>query len=231
MLKYLLMKNPLVNDSSMFVAMVNKTGIKNLNDIITLMIAEGTGLTRPQALAYFEKLTQTVLYYLEEGYRISTPLFNIRPSITGLFNSKEDNFDSSRHQIKIRTTSGLRLRKFPLDIQVEKVEVNQQLPLINTFIDAASGQRNSSATPGSIGQIYGKQLQFNPSDLSQGVFFVSISNPHIVIRAMVYAHIFPKEVSFNIPDLESGDYTIKVSAASKDGKLINTGVMKDIITI
>ena len=31
----------------------------NMNDVIDVMIADGIGLTRPQALAYFEKLTQT----------------------------------------------------------------------------------------------------------------------------------------------------------------------------
>lgn len=230
MIKYLLMKNRLLNDPSKCVAYVSSPVSKDLNDVITMMIAEGTGLTRPQAMAYFEKLTQTVIYFLEEGHSVITPLFKVRPTITGLFDSKEDNFDATRHQIQIRTSTGLRLRKLPAGIEVQKVEANSQIPIINTFIDAASEQKNAMATPESIGVILGNQLKFNTADMTQGVFFVSVTNPMTVVRAMVYSKVTPKEVHFNIPELEPGDYTIKVAAESNDKKSINTGYMKVVVT-
>jgi len=47
MLKYLLAKSPMATDPKNCIAVVSSTENKNLNDVISKMIAEGTGLTRP----------------------------------------------------------------------------------------------------------------------------------------------------------------------------------------
>jgi hypothetical protein len=51
------------------------------DDLLNIMVEEGSGLTRPQALAYFERLTQTVIRLLENGCTINTPLFKVRPTL------------------------------------------------------------------------------------------------------------------------------------------------------
>ena len=83
MLKYCLSENSLTNEVTSYLAQVYCQENKKLDDIISYMIAEDTGLTRPQAMAYFEKLTQAVLHFAGEGHSISTPLFQVRPTITG----------------------------------------------------------------------------------------------------------------------------------------------------
>lgn len=231
MLKYCLVENLMTNKTAKFIAHVSSLEDKNLDDVIDFMLAEGSGLTRPLALAYFEKLTQTILHFMDEGHSVTTPLFRVRPTITGPFDSKEDKFDANRHEIKVRMTAGLRLRKSSYNTHLEKVEVTPQLPYVSSFYDASSEQKDTSATVGSIGIIVGKQLQFDPSDPSQGVFFVSVDHPQTAIRAKVYSKILPAEIHFNIPMLESGTYKIKVSAASRNEKSINSGVLKSIITI
>ena len=54
MLKYCLVDNRLAKDEKNFVAMVSSPVTMTLDKLIDEMISEGTGLTRPQALAYFE---------------------------------------------------------------------------------------------------------------------------------------------------------------------------------
>jgi len=124
MLKYALVDNVMATGPYNCVAVVSSPEVKDLNDIIDFMISEGAGLTRPQAMAYFEKLIQTVEYFVGQGHRVVTPLVKVRLSISGVFNDKKDVFDSSRHKLNIRASAGLRLRELPSKIKMEKVEVS-----------------------------------------------------------------------------------------------------------
>jgi hypothetical protein len=91
MLKYALVENAMALDPSNCVAIVSSPESKNLDDVINFMVAEDTGLTRPQAMAYFEKLTQTILYFVGQGHSVATPLLRVRPTISGVLNNKSDN--------------------------------------------------------------------------------------------------------------------------------------------
>ena len=106
MINYILVENDITAENESCYAIVSSPGTKNLDDIITHMIEEGSGLTRPQAMAYFERLTQSVIHYANQGYSIATPLFRTRPTICGVFKGKGDKFDPERHQIKIRGKIG-----------------------------------------------------------------------------------------------------------------------------
>ena len=52
MINYSLVENVLAPNPNGYVAVVSSSETKDLNAVIDFMIAEGTGLTRPQALAY-----------------------------------------------------------------------------------------------------------------------------------------------------------------------------------
>ena len=64
-----------------YIAKVKQWAKTDLDDIIDYMVAEGTGLTRPQALAYFEKLTQTVEHFIKLRGGVSTPLCRFQTTI------------------------------------------------------------------------------------------------------------------------------------------------------
>lgn len=208
-------------------ALVSSPETKTLNDVIDVMIAEGTGLTRPQALAYFEKLTQTVLGLLKDGHCVSTSLFRVRPTIKGLFTSSDDSFDSTRHQVNARFLPGEKLRGLSAEFHLEKRDIATYQPLVKKFTDAATSSVDSTVTPGGIGTVNGKFLFFDKNDLTQGVFFVPVNNPEIAVRAVVYSRVFPKELSFVIPMLEPGDYRVMVKTKPK-ADLLNSLLIKKI---
>ena len=185
MLKYVLVENGMTTEPYNCVAAVSSPEVKDLNDVIDFMIAEGTGLTRPQAMAYFEKLTQTVEYFVGQGHRVVTPLLRVKPSISGIFNDKKDFFDASRHRINIRTSSGQRLIELPTKIKMEKVEAASQAPVPQVFIDGSSQEINTSASPGGIGVLKGSLMKFDPSDSALGIFFIPAENPLNEIRVNV----------------------------------------------
>ena len=226
MLKYSLIENALTLNPNGFVATVTSPENKDLNDVINYMIAEGTGLTRPQALAYFEKLTQTVEYFVGQGHLVVTPLFRIRPVVRGVFTDPNDTFDSSRHKIHIRTISGQRLSELATKIKLEKVASTQLLPIVLAYTDGVSKDVNSSAVSDGVGVIKGKRLRFDPEDNRLGVFFVSANDPSTEIHTTMYSEIKPSSVYFKVPSLPAGDYKIVVRTLSNSGTDILQGDLK-----
>ncbi len=231
MLKYALVESGIANEQNGCTAVVSSPEVKGLNDVIDFMISEGTGLTRPQALAYFEKLTQTIEYFVGQGHRVVTPLIRVKPTISGVFSDKKDSFDSSRHQINIRTTSGLRLRELSTKIKLEKVDVSSQIPVPQLFIDGSSQEVNTSASPGGIGVLKGSLMKFDSSDAAQGVFFISEDDSTNIVRVNAYSGIKPSEIHFQIPLLSSGSYTIVVRTRTKNGNFIQKGELKQTINV
>jgi hypothetical protein len=170
MLRYSLSKNPISTDKSC-IAVVSGFGTKTIDDIIDAMVAEGTGLTRPQALAYYEKLEQTIEFFVRSGFTVSTPLLRIRSSISGTFTDYRDKYDPARHRINIKAVSGSRLRKIGKEMDAKKVAPSHPEPEINLFSDITSEQINHTVTSGGIGILKGHHLKFDPGNSELGVFF------------------------------------------------------------
>jgi hypothetical protein len=210
MLKYSLVENALALNPNGYVAKVSSPETKDMNAIIDYMVSEGTGLTRPQALAYFEKLIQSIEYFVGQGHRVTTPLFRVKPTITGVFANSDDAFDSSRHSINIRTSSGLRLLDLITKIKLEKTVAPQPIPILRSYTDGMNQTFNASAVSDGLGVVKGKWLRFDPADNRQGVFFVSVTNPATEIQMTGYTEIMPSKVHFRIPAIPAGDYRVVV---------------------
>lgn len=223
MVKYALIENQLGNDSEGCLAIVSSQGAANLEDIISYMVAEGTGLTRPQALAYFEKLVQSVEYFISLGHSVTTPLFRVRTSLSGTFTDKNDSFDSSRHQIHVRTTTSTRLRKLENSLKVSKIKLNRLSPSLEILSDVSSGTDNGQLTPGGIAILRGNLLRFEAEDLLQGIFIVPVNNPSSEIRVETYAMVRPSSVFFQVPALSPGEYMIYCKSMSNGWKSLRKG--------
>lgn len=212
MIKYALRKNQLATEEPNFVANVTCMASKTLDDLVAKMVAEGTGLTRPQALAYFEKITQLVIEFLEDGCAVNTPLFKVRPTIKGVFGNYQDIFNPAQHRLSYTMCGGTRME--PVLKNVELVKLKSKLPFIESFFDGMSRQSNTVITPGGNAEIKGDSLLFNIDDPGQGVFFCPETNPKTEIRALAFLKNGIKETSFMIPPLEAGNYILKVKTGS-----------------
>ena len=213
------------------IARVLTNGRKSLNDVIDYMVAEGSGLTRPQALAYFEKLSQTVVHFSKEGYNVVTPLFRTKSSIVGIFKGKSDVYDPARHQINVNTTTGSRLRSIGSDMKTKKIRRNLTAPIPQTITDAADRGEDWLLTIGGIAMLKGYLLKFDLSDPRQGVFLASIDNPNQEIHVSLYSRIKPSEIHFQVPAIAPGEYILSVKAMIRDGKKIQKGELDHILIV
>ena len=137
-------------DSHEYIATVNQKEKTDLDQIIDYMVMEGTGLTRPQALAYFEKLVQAYEHFIEMRGGVSTPLCNVRTTITGVFQNRGDKFDPQRHSIQLRMSPGSRLKELKSRLKLKKEDSREHTPDPAFFIDGVSETTNRWATPQSI---------------------------------------------------------------------------------
>lgn len=230
MIKYALRKNQLAStEEPGFVAQVRCMASKSIDDLVTKMVEEGTGLTRPQAMAYFEKMTQIVIKFLEDGCAVNTPLFRVRPTIKGVFTKFNNTFDPTKHKLNYSMTGGLRMEPVLANIIVEKTR--STIPFIETFFDGMSRQSNTTITPGGNGEIKGECLLFTLDDPKQGVFFCPEETPTIETRALAYLRNSFKEVSFLIPQLEPGAYIVKVKTGSDEQGMQCVGFLEQVLTI
>lgn len=226
MIKYVLAENAITAENKSCYAVVSSQKTINLDKIITHMIEEGSGLTRPLALAYFERLTQSIIFYASQGYSITTPLIRIRPTICGTFDSKEDNYDPKRHQIKIRRTEGQQLREMNIEIKnVVKEKESVHNPVLNLFIDGDTDSEDSTVTSQGGGALYGKRMNFDKKDTRLGLFFVPENDQKKKVRVIYYSGIKPSEIHFTIPALPPGTYKLIAQTLSRNGKNILSGTL------
>lgn len=230
-LKYALFDNPLTEDPTDFMAVIQNQETVDLEMLIDEMVAEGTGLTRPQARAYLEKLFQLVLSHAAKGRRIRLPIVNIHSAIRGVFTGKDDTYDPVRQRIVMLVSAGADLRRLEKEIKPEKVKGESPMPDPQDFTDAASGEKNRKATPGGIATLKGYYLKFDLTDPEQGLFFVPAGNPKDAARVQQFTGIKPSELHFLIPQLPAGEYRVEVRAYVRGGKKLRSGVLTDLIEV
>jgi hypothetical protein len=229
MIKYALAKNQMAKDKPNYVANVSCMDYKNYDDLIDIMVEEGSGLTRPQALAYFERLIQSVNRLLENGCTINTPLFKVRPTIKGVFETADDYFDPKKQKLSYTMCAGKRMKPVTANIELKKIK--SSLPVIKTYFDGVSRETNTIITPGGNAVIKGENLQFDPEDPEQGVFFCEVHHPKTAIRALSFMKNTFNEITFMVPRLEAGNYILKIKTCNSDKSIKSNGTLKQVLTV
>ncbi len=159
---------------------------------------------------------------LQDGAHVNTPLVNFRTSIKSTFSGPLDGFDPSRHEVVTRVVPGKRLRKvLSAGARVLKLDPAALALLPLQYLDANTGAADSTLTPAGMGQLGGRHLKFDPSDPAQGVFFVASDGRET--RVEVVGRNKPSELSFLVPALAAGEYTLQVRAAYNGNPQVRQG--------
>jgi polyhydroxyalkanoate synthesis regulator phasin len=228
-LQYALFDNLLTEDSSDMMAVIQNQDTVDMDMLVDEMVAEGTGLTRPQAKAYSEKLFQLIKNHASAGRRINLPVVNIHSAIRGVFAGKDDRFDPARHRVVMLVSPGAELRRLEKEIKPEKVKGESPMPDPQDFIDAATGEHNRTITSGGIATLKGYHLKFDPSDSEQGLFLIPEIDSSTSLRVLQFSAIKPSELHFLVPQLLPGAYRIEVITYVRGGKQLRTGRLPELV--
>ena len=199
----------------------------SLPEIVQRIMARNPGLGVSQLNASFEELFAEVCIIVEDGGAVNTPLFNIYPSIAGVFNSATDNFDPRRHRVKTNVTPGKRLKKANEGIKVQKVQTADPVPFILEVRDILSDTANDLLTPGGVIQIQGGRLKLAMDNPANGIFLIDEQGQATKLQHIVENK--PARLIGMLPaSLAQGTYTLEVrttlsSTTNKEGKTLKSG--------
>ncbi|NJK95900.1 MAG: DUF4469 domain-containing protein [Bacteroidales bacterium] len=214
----------LKKNSEIFRALVKNRNTYDLDGIIDQMVERRAGITRGEALATLELFMSEIEFILENGGVVNTPLFYAQCSISGDFKNQEDRFYPSRHKVKINLRPGKRLKALSENIKTTKVKSNVPEPLLTGFTNMGNGAKNSLLTPGVMGIVQGKRLQFDESDPEQGVFLLMEESNRSCKVEEIFKNSF-SQLYIKIPgDLKPGSYQLQVRSNLKT-KTLRSGTL------
>lgn len=228
-LKFALFENHLTSDPDDYMAVVQDLRSKAQEDVIDLMISRGSTVTKAEALSVLEEYAGAIVLLLKDGYAINTPIFNLSPSIKGVFYGPDEPFNSPAHAVKINITAGTRLREVGPQVAVERVKGGSPQPDPEYLDDLGSDTRNEQLTPGNIARLRGSRLKFETGDLMQGVFLIAADTT--VTRVATVSRNKPGEIDFLVPALPPGVYRLEVRAVLFQGKTLKVGVLPALLTV
>ncbi|KOH43197.1 DNA-binding domain-containing protein [Sunxiuqinia dokdonensis] len=222
-LEYALFENHLTSDPEDYMAVIQNVQSKTREDVIDLMISRGSTVTKAEALSTLEEYAVALVQLVQDGHAVNTPLFNVQPSIKGVFHGDDESFNPSSHAVRINVSPGVRLREAAKTISLKKVMGASPHPDPLYLDDLGSGTRNEQLTPGNIAQLKGSRLKFDASDPEQGVFLTSETNT--VLKVSTVSRNKPAQIDFLVPTLPPGEYQLTVRNKQKSNEL-RSGTLK-----
>jgi hypothetical protein len=230
-IQYFLIPNYLTADPNDQFARVSSRNVLSIEDIIERCLNRGTTLTRTDITAVANLFMDETMAAVAEGNNVNLPLVNIRPSITGIFNSKSDLFDNSRHTIRATLSMGNGLGKAMEEARTEKIQEPVAAPFLLEYVDSNSNTANTTLTPAGIGTLIGAELKFDPANANEGIFFVPVVAGADVKVAVISSRTEGKLV-FQVPAaLAAGNYRVEVRRGYTSSKTIRTGELSEVLTV
>lgn len=228
-LKFALFENHLTSDPDDYMAVVQNLQSKTQEDVINLMISRGSTVTKAETLSVLEEYRVAIEQLLKDGYAINTPIFNLSPSVKGLFQGPGQNFNPALHSVKINITTGTRLREVGKLIPVERVKGASPQPDPEIIEDMGSGTRNDQLTPRNIARLKGSRLKFDVTDMQQGIFLIAADQSETRVATVSWNK--PAQLDFLVPVIASGEYKLEVRAILPLGRDLRKGSLPYALTV
>lgn len=230
-IKYYLQPNPITPDPNDQSARVSSNKVHDLESITSIMLKRGSTVTKADVMAVLDIFFDVVTDEVADGNNVNLPLVNIRPSVTGTFNSVSDSFDPSRHTKGASISQGLALISKIRVAKVEKINQPTPTPALIEFTDVTTGITNSMLTPGSIGRIMGEELKFNPVNADEGIYFIDADN--VPTKVATIDNRTEGKLTFIIPaTLTAGSYKLEVRKAyGTTNVVVRTGSLSDLLQV
>jgi nucleoid DNA-binding protein len=192
----------------------------NGNDLIERIAKSNIGISKAEAAAMVEAMTETVLEWLGDGASINLPFVHLHPSIPGAY--KEGEYP---HNAVIRATPSKEVTELAKKISLRHVEPISPIR-IETIYDVKSDTLNSMITSGGTVKIKGHNLKIQGTNPTVGVEFINANAPSSIYPVALQDVVInnPSELMLIAPAIASGEevllkITTQFSSSKKDLKL------------
>ena len=168
---------------------------------------------------------------LLEGYEIEFPPFgSFELILSGTVDDRNKGFDPKIHKVHIKFRESKELISELEDLLVvNKMETRIQEPSFHSFYNKTLKSETATINPQNLIELTGKNLKFDESDSSQGLFFIH-SSTATVTRADEVSHNTQSIIKVKVPaDLSPGEYRVEVKTKVADRE--RTGMYKQILQL
>jgi DNA-binding domain/Domain of unknown function (DUF4469) with IG-like fold len=210
MIKYRIIQSKLSANPTGYAARIIPRGIVELDEIAQEIAELGTTVSKPDVLNVIQHYNHIIAKLLARGETVITPATRYRVSMQGTFTDEADSYDPERHHLVVRLTPGPELAATLSKAEVERYVPDPAAPNPLTYIDTATDERNGVVTPGAMGRLIGRRLQFDPVDPAQGLYFRAADGSATRVAGVGWNK--DRQLMFVVPPLAAGDYGLEVRA-------------------
>lgn len=173
-IKYTLSPNNLKTaEENSYLAKVQSYGCEDFEKIVNRICCRGSGIRDSEAIAVLTELTRVIEDALSDGYTVSLPFVNIKPSIRGQFIGDDDYFMPKRHKLCFTVSPGKSLKDLPKRIRMKKVHKKHKYPYISELINRKDDEELKELLPFDVIEIKGRNFVFPEDDKEVGVYVKS----------------------------------------------------------
>jgi hypothetical protein len=177
----------------------------------------------------FTAAEKLITYLVADNYRFKCDLFRLSIRIPGEYDGTETHLPDGVHP-EVRLTVDDMLRNYVRDnVQVTFDGVEESNGFIGEVTDKATGQVDTSITPGNIVTLrgYGLKVESDAAHVSQvGVFLVSNTGKETPVKAI--AHNQPRLLKLLMPDILSKDETFTLLVRTQSPVKGGGNILKDV---
>jgi hypothetical protein len=173
-IKAILYPSKLNKNKRLYVARVRKTNSLSVKDVCNAFSNKYNTSIRPETMEYYVNLfLEEMGEQLEQGKRINTGYFSATPSVKGAFINDADSFDSDRHKVEFKFSTGHLLRKKAANLKAQILRIEPYNYGFSVILDSFSQSKNDVITPGSVLKITGYKLKLAGDHPDVGFYFIN----------------------------------------------------------
>lgn len=214
------------NSKNKYKAVVTDNESVSEKEIIEEMISKGSTVSKAEALAVIEEYEDAICRAIEDGKNVNTRMYKIHAAIKGIFENENDSYDPKNHSVQINVQAGKRLQACADKIKLEKVSLDDSIPVITSFNNLHTNESNLHFSTDHAISISGEKLKFDQEDPKQGIFFINENRSEFRVDNIIKNK--PSEIIFLVPDKLLGTkFTLELRCVFHNSKLLRVGKYSD----
>ena len=221
MLKYALYPSTITKGKNDHLAIPQGRINSTIEEIIHQITGPGSILKETECVAVIHDFFKAIAGNLKEGKGFMSEYIQIQTNISGVFEGKDDEFDTRRHKKKVNITASSLLLDAVQEIPMKKVSHNGMLPEVNIVVDVKTNTKDEMITRGHLVELHGKRLKLNLDQPDEGVFLLGQKGKKLIKINRIHLNS-PGTLSIMIPDrLKAGVYYLEVRKRKRRNKKIS----------
>lgn len=190
------------------------TGTLHNGEIADRIVAKRTEYRKETIVNILELADQEKVNAIAEGKSVVDGVGQYLVNVGGSFDGEKAPFNPKIHKLGVAYTPGKLLRDTLKTVTVETRPAVTG-PIINEIVDTTTNEKNLQLTSSGPAVISGTNIKIMGDNPLVGIYFTPAEGE--AIKAGMLIHNNPSKVTFMLPELQDGEYTLSVTTQYSAG--------------